>query len=155
MKICRGNQSVVAMTLVEVVVAIAILGIVAGGILGSFRYGFFVMQTVRENQRATQIILEKVETIRLYSWTQVNSNGFIPTVFTDVYDPQGGTNSQGVTYNGTVSISTITNYPLSASTYSTNMRQISVTLQWTTRDIPRTRNLTTFIARDGLQNYVY
>ena len=31
----------------------------------------------------------------------------------------------------------------------------TVTLDWTTRGIPRTRSLTTYIARDGIQNYVY
>ena len=74
------------MTLVEVVMAVALLGIMTSGIFGSFRYGFFTLQLVRENQRATQIILEKVETIRLYNWDQVNLNGFIPTTpFTCVF----------------------------------------------------------------------
>ena len=38
------------MTLVEVVMAVALLGVMASGIIGSFRYGFFVLQLVRENQ---------------------------------------------------------------------------------------------------------
>ncbi len=93
------------MTLVDVVMAAAMLGIMASGIFGSFRYGFFTLQLLRENQRATQVILEKVETIRLYSWDQVvNTPGFIPTTFTDVYDPQGASGSQGATYSGTVSV---------------------------------------------------
>jgi hypothetical protein len=139
------------MTLVDVVMALAVLGVMAGGIFGSFRYGFFTLQLVRENQRATQIILEKVETIRLYSWDQVNSNGFIPATFTDIYDPQGAANSQGITYSGTVALA---NCPLGTS-YAGNMRQLTITLNWTTRDIPHTRSLATYIAKDGIQNYVY
>jgi hypothetical protein len=131
--------------------ATGILGIMAGGIFGSFRYGFFMMQLVRENQRATQVILEKVETIRLYNWDQVNLSGFIPATFTDVYDPQAATNSQGARYYGTV---VVTNCPLGSS-YAANMRQLTVTLNWTTRDIPHTRSVTTYIAKDGIQNYVY
>ena len=70
------------MTLVDVVMAVALLGVMASGIFGSFRYGFFTLQLVRENQRATQILLEKVETIRLYSWDQVQpTNNFIPAIF--------------------------------------------------------------------------
>ncbi len=72
--------------------AIALLGVMASGIFGSFRYGFFALQLVRENQRATQILLEKVETLRLYSWDQVNTPGFIPTNLpTEYYDPQAPT----------------------------------------------------------------
>ena len=139
------------MTLVDVVMSVAVLGIMASGIFGSFRYGFFMLQLVRENQRATQVILEKVETIRLYSWDQVNSNGFIPATFTDDYDPQAGTGSKGVTYHGTV-----TNAPCTlSSSYAANLRQLTITLNWTTRDIPHTRTLTTYIAKDGIQNYVF
>ena len=140
------------MTLVDLVMAVGVLGVMAGGIFGSFRYGLLTLQLVRENQRATQVILEKVETIRLYSWDQVaNSPGFIPATFTDVYDPQATNGCQGATYHGTV---TVTNCSLSSS-YAANLRQLTVTLSWTTRDVPHTRSLTTYIAKDGIQNYVY
>ena len=142
-----------ATTLAEVVMATAILGIMAAGIIGVFNYGFLSLRLVRENQRATQIMLEKVETIRLYNWDQVNSNGFIPTTFTDTYNPQGPTNAQGVVYHGTV---TITNLPGDAVSYGTNMRELIVTLQWSTDgDIDHNRTLATCIAKDGIQNYVY
>ncbi len=138
------------MTLVDVVMAVAVLGVMAGGIFGSFRYGFFTLQLVRENQRATQIILEKVETLRLYNWEQL-TNG-VYTLPDEFYDPQASANSQGTTYSGTV---TVTNCPL-VSSYAANMRQLIVTLNWTTRStIPHTRSITTYIARDGIQNYVY
>jgi type II secretory pathway pseudopilin PulG len=139
------------LTLVDVIMAIAILGIMASAVLGSFRYGFFIMQLARENQRATQILLAKVETIRLYNWDQVNSNGFIPQTFTEYYDPQGGSNSQGAVYNGRMDI---TPFPDNTSCRD-SMRQLTVSLQWNTRSISHNRSLTTFIAQDGIQNYVY
>ena len=151
MKILLRRKSEAGVTLVDVVMAIGVLGIMASGIFGCFRYGFFTLQLVRENQRATQLILEKVETIRLYSWDQINSNGFVPATFTDVYDPTSETNAQGPVYSGTVRVS---NFPSTAS-YASNMRQLTVTLNWTTRDIPHHRTITTYIARDGIQNYVY
>jgi len=92
-------------TLIEVVVAIAILGIMGGGIISSINYGLFMMRLARENARATQIMLEKLETIRLYNWTEVTNTGFVPSTFTDVYDPQGATNQQGAVYNGTMTVS--------------------------------------------------
>lgn len=139
------------MTLVEVIMAVALLGIMAGGVFGSFRYGFLTLQLVRENQRATQILLEKMETVRLYNWDQVNSNGFIPTTFTDVYDPQGAAGGQGTSYTGTLAVTSCS----MGNSYSTNLRQLTMTLRWSTRDIPHTRTLSTFIAKDGMQNYVY
>lgn len=139
-------------TLAEVLTATAILGTVTAGILAAVFSGFFIMERVRENQRATQIILEKVETIRLYSWSQVNSNGFIPATFSQPYDPQGNERSKGITYRGSFEISPFPH----ASSYSTNMRQLTVTLRWTSeRSLQRSRTFVTYIARDGLQNYVY
>jgi hypothetical protein len=151
MRIQCAKRSEQGVTLADVIIAIALLGVMAGGVLGSFRYGLFTMQLVRENQRATQIMLEKVETIRLYSWSQVTSNGFIPKSFTDYYDPQTPSAS-GATYYGT--IIGPTNLPFSSS-YSTNLRQLTVTVNWTTRNLAHTRSITTYIAKNGIQNYVY
>ncbi len=138
-------------TLVEVVLAICLLGVIAAGLMGSFAYGFFVMKVVRENQRATQILLEKVETIRLYSWDQVLTPGFVPSTFPDVFDPQGPPGHQGISYQGSVSVEP---FPFNTS-YKDNMRQLVVTLTWTSSGITRSRKFSTFIAKDGLQNYVY
>lgn len=137
-------------TLAEVVFSVAILGVCMAGLMGALANGFFGMQLTRENQRATQILMEQTEMIRLYNWDQINAPGFIPTNFTAVYDPQT-TNGQGVTYTGTVSIAT---FPY-ATSYATNMRQLTLTLNWATKGISRTRSVTTFISKDGLQNYVY
>jgi type II secretory pathway pseudopilin PulG len=142
------------MTLVEVIMSVAVLGIMAGGVFGSFRYGFFTLELVRENQRATQVILEKVETIRLYNWEQTQpTNNFIPATFTDVYDPQATACAQGTTYTGTVTVRPCSLTP--APSYAANLRELIITLSWTTRGIPHTRSLTTYIAKDGLQNYVF
>jgi hypothetical protein len=140
------------MTLVEVVMATGILAIMAGALIGTYNCGFFVMQLVRENQRATQILMEKVETIRLYSWSQVNTPNFIPASFSDDYDPQGGQGGKGAKYFGSINI---TNVPFAAS-YATNMKKIEITLSWTSsRNLAHVRRASTFIARDGVQNYVY
>jgi hypothetical protein len=138
--------------MIDVLMAIFVFAVMSVSLMGSFSYGFFVMQLVRENQRATQILLEKIETIRLYSWDQVMTPGFVPASFQDVYDPQAPAGSQGTPYNGTV---TVNAYPYGTS-YAADMRRLDVTLTWTTiRNYTRTRTLSTFIAKDGIQNYVY
>ena len=152
MKIDLARKSQAGASMTEVVIAAALLTLMVAGIFNSFGYGFFASQLARENQRATQIILEKVETLRLYRWDQVTSNGFIPSSFTETYDPQAAPNAQGVTYSGTVTISPT---PWICS-YSDKMRQVDVTLTWSTAGrLPHTRSLTTFVSKDGLQNYVY
>jgi type II secretory pathway pseudopilin PulG len=138
---------------VEVVVAMALVGTMAAGLMGSFSYGFTTTQAFRENQRATQVLLEKTETLRLYSWDEVNTPGFIPATFTDVYDPSAPQSQQGVTYYGTA---TRSSFPANTS-YSSKLVQFTLTLNWTNGNgkIARSRTLTTYISKDGLQNYVY
>ena len=139
-------------TLVEVVIATVILAVMGAGIISSINYGMFMMKLARENARATQIMLEKLESIRLYNWSEVITPGYVPATFTDVYDPQGSAGHQGATFNGSM---TVSNCPL-ANTYATNMRQFTVTLQWTTDNrINHTRSISTYVSRDGMQNYVY
>jgi len=74
----RALKDQSGITFVDVLMATAIITVMSLGVIGSLTYGFYVMQMARENQRATQVMLEKVETLRLYNWEQVNSNGFIP-----------------------------------------------------------------------------
>ncbi len=139
-------------TLLESLIATAILGIMGGGIINSINYGMFTMRLARENARATQILLEKTEAIRLYNWDQVTNAGFVPATFTALYDPQTPS-TPGVVYSGTTTINSMTNF---APTYGANMRQFTITLQWNTAGrINHTRSLTTLVAKDGVQNYVY
>ena len=153
MKIDCGNLSQGGTTMVDVIMAVALIAIMCTGLVGSLTYGFFTMGITRENQRATQILLETVETIRLYNWDQVNSNGFIPSSFTGVYDPQAPTGAQGITYYGTISTG--------AANVGTNtdvngkLMLMNVTLNWTNRGISHHRTASTLIGKDGIQNYVY
>ena len=146
----RNRCSNAAFSLVEVTVAMAIIGTSVAAMLTGITSGFFTMKMARENLRATQIMLEKVETIRLYSWSQITNSGFIPTNFTATYDPTR-TNSQGLVYSGTM---TIANAPVSSS-YSNDLKMLTVHLSWQTGSIQRDRQFSTFIALNGLQSYVY
>jgi hypothetical protein len=148
MKLKHHARQEAASTLTEVVASVAILAVCAAGLMGALANGFFGMQLARENQRATQILMEEAEMIRLYNWEQINKTGFIPTKFAALYDPQ---NNSGATYTGTVAITPVA----FSANYATNMRQMTLTLNWTTKGIPRTRTLTTLVSKDGLQNYVY
>jgi Tfp pilus assembly protein PilV len=147
----RRNRRLEAATLAEILVCVLIINIGAAALMGCFKYAFFITGITQQNQRATQVMLERAEAIRLCSWDQVRSNGFIPKTFTEYYDPSATTGNQGVLYSGTV---TIAPFPYS-TTYSNNMRQLKMTLQWQSGKVSHARTNVTYIARDGIQNYVY
>src|SRR5689334_22838763 len=68
-----------ASTIVEVVVATVIIAIAGAGVITSVNYGLFIMQIARENARASQIMLERLESVRLYNWTEVTNAGYVPS----------------------------------------------------------------------------
>ena len=153
----RKRRLIAAFSLVEVTISLGVVGTIAGAMLTGIMGGFFTMKMARENLRATQIMLEKVETIRLYTWDEINQTiptNFIPRSFTNYYDPNGA-NPTAIAYRGTLSIDPVDATQFASSSYSTNMRQVTVTLNWTTGTIPRTRSFTTLVAKNGLQTYIY
>lgn len=137
-------------SLVEVVIAMAVAGVSVVALLSAMSSGMLTMQMARENVRATQIMLEKTETLRLYSWDQLIATNYLLTSFTEKYDPTD-TNTTALSYTGTV---TKTSVPMTTA-YSDEMKQITISLTWTTGRINRSRSFTTFVARNGLQNYIY
>lgn len=137
-------------TLVDVLFGAVIIGIMTVGLYVGFSQGFAVIQLARENLRATQILQEKMETIRLYTWDQVTVGGFIPTTFTAPFYAVG-TQTQGLTYNGRL---TIANAPV-AESYAADLREVTVEVTWTSGNVIRRRDMRTFISRYGLHNYIY
>jgi type II secretory pathway pseudopilin PulG len=71
-----------AFSMMEVSFAMALLGIVLIGMLGGLNWVVSSVQSAREEARATQLMEEKLDTLRLYSWDQLNTPGFIQTNFT-------------------------------------------------------------------------
>jgi type II secretory pathway pseudopilin PulG len=155
------KKPVDAYTVMEVVIAVLILGIMILSLFAGFSSGFVVVQLARENLRATQIMVQKMETVRLLKWSQIlNTNNFLQSTFSDYYDPTGtNTHTAGVIYQGFVTTNAAIGVP---NDYKDNMRAITVTIYWTnylknskTNFIVRTRQMQTFVAKYGMQNYVY
>jgi prepilin-type N-terminal cleavage/methylation domain-containing protein len=151
-------RDVSAFTLVEVICAVAIILIAFVSIFGSISMGFSLTELTRENLRATQIMVDKLEGVRLYNWSQVNDTTFLTSNFTDFfYDTNNiglsNASGNGVQYSGTVTVAPVT----FSEPYSSNMVQVTVTVNWTStfRNQSRTRSMVTFASQPGLQNYVY
>jgi type II secretory pathway pseudopilin PulG len=155
MKIRLSRKLNRAMSLAEVVMATGIIAVTGAGVISSINYGLCIMRIARENQRATQVMVEKLEAVRLYNWTQVTNSGFIPANFTAAYDPTSPTNTRGTTYYGTLSV-TAPAFTGTTPTYSGSIRQFNVSVSWTNAGgISHYRALSTYVAQNGMQNYVY
>jgi prepilin-type N-terminal cleavage/methylation domain-containing protein len=142
----RARQS--GFTLAEVIVSVAVTAMVFVSLYAGISSCFRVVQSNRENVRATQILQEKLEVARLYNWNQV-TGGFIPQNFTEPYSVNAG--PSGLVYSGKVTLSPA---PVT-ETYGPDLRQIRVELTWTSGNVTHKREMTTFIAKYGLQNYFF
>src|SRR5438477_12628921 len=155
MRIHLGRKSKWGMTLVEIVMATGIIAITGAGVISSINYGLCIMRIARENQRATQVMLEKLEAIRLYNSSQLTNADFILDTFSAAYSPTSPTSSRGTIYYGTMSV-TAPNFVGTTPSYAPNVRQFNVSLQWTNAGgITHSRSLSTYVAQNGMQNYVW
>jgi hypothetical protein len=151
MKLSSPSRALaLAYSIVEVLVAASLLGILFVALYSGMSSGFGAVQLARENLRATQIMQEKMETLRLYRWDQVNTAGFIPRQFTEYFYAIGDDKS-GVSYTGSVAI---VNAPLTES-YASDLKLVTIELTWKSGNINRNREMKTFVSRYGLQHYVY
>ncbi len=161
LKNANAKQSQTAFTMLEILIAVAIMVVTFVSLYLTLSGGFAIIQTTREDLRATQVLQEKMETIRLYTWDQVTNVGFVPTNFTAPFYAANLTNANGsagysglsgLTYTGSVAIgmSSVTN-----ASYSNDLRQVSISLSWVSGNRVRTRTVSTLISHYGLQNYIY
>ena len=142
----RGGCS--AFTMIEVVFAVAIVGVLVVALYTAIAASVSLVRTGQENQRVTQILSDKLDTIRLYSWTQVTDGSFLSTNFTVGIDPLL-TNSTPY-YTGSIAV---VEAPISES-YKSNLLQVTVSVTWLSGSRPQSRNMSTYISKYGLQTYV-
>jgi len=155
MKVNRKNcgnyrAAQAAFSIVEVVVGAFLFSVVSASLFTGISAGFSVIQIARENLRATQILQEKTETIRLFTWDQINSAAN-PYSFTAKFYPLANSQNQGIAYAGTRLISSA---PISGS-YSNDLKLVTFQLTWTSGRVQRQREMKTLVSQYGLHNYVF
>src|SRR5256886_15734140 len=88
----RGRRA--AFTLIEVMAASGLAGIMFVSVFAGLTGSFEMVRANRENLRAGQILLEKMELIRLYNWNQItgaDTTTFVPATFSGAYYTDGST----------------------------------------------------------------
>ena len=154
-----------AFTLVEAAVAMLILGVMIVALYAGLTWCVASVRIARENLRATQVMVEKMEVIRLLTWDQLNTTNVLPTRFTAPYVNAVSssknntnnvnfsvTNSGGFLYYGEITIVPPVETQL-LSGYTNDMRVVIVEISWTNRSLPHTRKISSYVSRYGIQNY--
>jgi len=149
MKIKLSSQN--AFTLVEVAAGMAVCGIVFISLYAGLSQGFKLTKLAREELRATQVMAERLESVRLSTFEQLNTSGFIPDYAVQEPYYWNGSSNGGFNYDVTV---TISNAPVSAS-YANDLKLVNVKVTWTDSGMLKTRQMSTLIAKNGLQSYIY
>lgn len=142
-----------AFTLAEVVVSSGIIGISSVSLCIALSMGFSTVQASRENLRATQVMVQKMETLRLYNWTELQTTNYVSPTFSTYFDPA---KSSGVLYVGQISVNVPTNLPAG---YANQIFDVTVSVWWTNytrggEPIVHNRQMESLAALYGIQNYV-
>ena len=140
-------------TFVETMVSMLTGAVMLAALYASFAFGYGAVKLAREDLRATQILLQQMETLRLTSFAAIQ-----PGTNTDYFDPTGLTNGcAGAVYTITVTTNapTSSDMPVQPVYYMSKMRKVTVTATWTNANQLRTRSLITYASQAGIQNYIY
>ena len=142
-------------TLIEALFSFGIIGVLVIGLYSALTSGFSGVQDEREDARATQILIEKMDQLRVVSWDDIVEDK-IPGKFLEHFDPTRapGTYEKDdpLVYEGKVKVKKGPN----DVSYEDYLKTITIELKWTSfAGRERKRELTTYYARYGLQNYVY
>jgi type II secretory pathway pseudopilin PulG len=149
----RARRSEAAFTLVEAVVALLVAAVMFTALYSGFIFAYAAVKLDREDLRATQILLQRMETLRLTSFAAIQDG-----TLTEYYDPNGQTNSSyGAVYKITITTNapTAADMPVQPVYYMGRMRKVTATATWTNAHVVRTRSLQTYASQAGIQSYVY
>lgn len=148
MKLQLRSHSHNAFTLVELLFSFMLFGVSFAAMCLAIAFSISVTRTSRESARASQIMIEKMEYMRLYTWQQLTNGTSVPQTFTEYLEPSA--TNRGTAFSGRVSIAPV---PFN-NNCSTNLRLVTISVNWNSK-MPQSRQMQTFVARSGLQQYVY
>jgi type II secretory pathway pseudopilin PulG len=155
-----------AFSLVEAMIGTMIIGVLFVAMYTGISASFGIIIAARENLRATQIMLDRMEEFRVYKYTWVTNSSNFPSNWSEPYFPSStnyaasdintgsniNSNTGGFLYYGTLSVTPITTF--TDVTYGSSLYLVTVTLNWTNGAV-RTRTMSTIYSQYGMQSYLY
>ena len=149
-KVRRASAS--AFTLTETLVATLIAGVMLPALFTGLANAFSTVKATRENLRATQILVQRMEAVRLAPYKTLQDSAVYPANSTEYYCPSGQANAKGtaysIQYNWTNAPSTL------PPSYRSNMMLVTITASWNSGNVQRSRSMQSYVARYGIQRYV-
>lgn len=131
-------------SLLEVVIAVFILGLAMAGSLVSLQMAFGMVETARDQTLASQFLQAEIETLRLKNWSQLSD---LPAeeVFA-IHGDFGDDVAQRYTCTRRIELARA----------GVNVKRVVVQATWTTRNgVPRELAYETRISKNGINDYYY
>src|ERR1041385_102293 len=82
-----------AFSIIEATVVIGVFGVIFCAFCTGLTSSFTLVGSARETVRATQIMSEKLDTLRLYDWEDITNNLYLPRTFQVAFYPTNGLNA--------------------------------------------------------------
>jgi prepilin-type N-terminal cleavage/methylation domain-containing protein len=143
-------------TLIEVAIATVVTAIAIMALYSGMTYSFAMVQLSRESERATQIILDQMERMRILTRAQIEDDQFCPPSFTERFYPDGADGEQGVEYTINIFRESVPDEIIPAGvSYRDNMLMVRVEVRWMGGNVERVREMKTLVSSTGMQRYVY
>ncbi len=140
----RVPTSSAGTTLIELMMAVMILGLLFGGAITTLGRGFFEIELSRDSVRVTQLLQSEVELLRTQNWTQLEALKGTSTVSLEL--DSSGDPIFGGKYTLTRAL----------TTSKVDQLQLSLKANWTdSRGISHDRTFYTIFTKDGLNDYYY
>src|SRR5436190_19057105 len=136
----RNREPLYAFTIIEGLFAAVLVGVIFLALYGAITWGFLSLRSAREDLKATQIMVEKMEVVRLCSWDQIRSN-MLPTEFSVPYSGSLAEKTAGAPiYSGKIHMRN----PGLGVNYESRMRMITISVNWTNNGLAQHREISTY-----------
>ena len=137
-------------TLVEVLVGVVLLAVMFTVFYVGITGGFAMIQLARENLRATQILQEMTETLRLLTWEDLQQ---MQRRMREPFYAAGSEVESGLDYNLAIEIPEAS--PIQDASYAPDIKLVTVEASWVSGGVERRRSMSTYLSRYGLHRYRY
>ena len=131
-----------AFTLIEVAIGMALTGIGIAALYAAISSSFSMMNATRQNLQATQLIIDRLETVRLAGWNNLTNTALLPPTTTTNWD------ALGITYSIRMDVTQPT------FSYADDMRLVKMTVQWTNANVAQSREVQTYVSKYGIQSFL-